>query len=163
MTTHAMRSGSEHKVAHFIPQNRVIKDLDVQAVATESLFDYLTDHLLSNDLFEDAIRLEGFYLHDGRLHIVTSQPFVEGVHPSWDALKEGLEGRGLRHESPNSLIPSFIIEEPSKSPLCINDLHENNVILDSAGELHPIDAHFYFDTRAERIAALQELGIWPTQ
>ena len=162
MATHAMRSGSEHKVAHFLSQNRVVKDLDVQAVATESLFDYLTDHLLSNYLFQDSIHLEGFYLYDERLHIVVSQPFVEGVHPPWAALKEGLEARGLHHESPNSLIPSFTVGDSLNCHLCINDLHENNVILDTNGELHPIDAHFYFNTRAERVEALTNLGLWPT-
>lgn len=53
MVQNAMRSGSEHKVAHDVNENRVIKDLNSRAIATESLFDYLTDHLLSNYFFHD--------------------------------------------------------------------------------------------------------------
>lgn len=157
-----MRSGCEHKVARREAANRVIKDLDTQAIATESLFDYLTDHLLANYFFNDAVRLEGFYQHRGRLHIVISQPYVDGIHPEWDDLISGLKAQGLNHENPTSKTPSFVIGDTPAGAIYINDLHENNVILGSfSGLLHPIDAHFYFDTQAERIAALQEPGIWP--
>jgi hypothetical protein len=160
MNDHSMRSGSEHKVAHLTPANRVIKDLDSQSIATESLFDYLTDHLLSNYFFDDDVRLEGFYEDHGRIHILISQPYVHGIHPDWETLKSGLEQQGLRHESPSSNIPNFLIEGTQAGTICVYDLHENNVILGSVSRLmHPIDAHFYFNDRAARIGALQALGI----
>ncbi|MES2505677.1 MAG: hypothetical protein V4599_03170 [Verrucomicrobiota bacterium] len=160
MLRNAMRSGSEHKVAHDVNENRVIKDLNSRAIATESLFDYLTDHLLSNYFFHDDVKLEGFYQEENHLHIVVSQPYVDGIHPDWETLKTGLEAQGLKHESPASKIPSFIIENTPAGIICINDLHENNVILGSVSRLmHPIDAHFYFDDRAARILALNLLEI----
>jgi hypothetical protein len=75
-------------------------------------------------------------------------------------LKSGLEQQGLRHESPSSNIPNFLIEGTQAGTICVYDLHENNVILGSVSRLmHPIDAHFYFNDRAARIGALQALGI----
>jgi hypothetical protein len=53
-----MRGGNEHRVAFLPDEERVIKDADVHALATESLYDYLTDLLLSNHYFDDrAARL----------------------------------------------------------------------------------------------------------
>ncbi|TDU67159.1 hypothetical protein EI77_03360 [Prosthecobacter fusiformis] len=164
MRMNAMRSGSEHKVAHHILENRVVKDLDSQSIATESLFDYLTDHLLSNLFFNDDVRLEGFYEEKDRIHIVISQPYVHGIHPDWETLKAELEAQGLRHESPSSKIPTFMIEDSPAGTIYVYDLHENNVIQGSiSGLMHPIDAHFYFDDRYERVAALQALGILEKQ
>lgn len=151
-----IRGGSEHAVAHLKKDHRVIKDLNVQRKATESIFDYLTDLLLSNYHFGDDLRLEGFYQTPDSLHIVTSQPFIEGIHPDWETLKNGLEQQGLRHETPLSKIPSFILPDDSAGEILVIDLHENNVILGHfSGHFEPIDAHFYFDSPAKRIRALK--------
>ena len=157
---HALKGGKEHKVALINQDGRVIKDLDTQAIATESLFDYLTDHALSNYFFGDDIRLEGFYLKADRLHLVLSQPYVSGRHPDWDTLKSGLEGQGLSHSYPLSRIPAFSMDGGAAGLIEVIDLHENNVILGSqSGWLHPIDAHFYFADRDARQAALRALGL----
>lgn len=160
ITANAMRGGKEHKVARFLSQDRVLKDLDAHATATESLFDYLTDIQLANHFFGDDIRLEGFYEHEARLHVVTSQPFIHGIHADWDTLKSALEGQGLRHDSPKSRIPSFLIDGGEAGNVLVIDLHENNVVFGSATGLpHPIDAHFYFDDRFVRDSALIALGL----
>ena len=83
----SMRGGKEHRVAYLPDEERVIKDADVHSLATESLYDYLTDLLLSNRLFDDDLRLVGCYEEDERLHLVISQPYVNGTHPDWTELK----------------------------------------------------------------------------
>lgn len=77
----AMKGGKEHRVALLIDEERVIKDADMQALATESIYDYLTDLLLSNHYFHDDLQMLGCYEMDGRVHLVTSQPYVDGEHP----------------------------------------------------------------------------------
>lgn len=159
--TNKIRGGSEHDVAHLKEVQRVIKDLNVRRKATESLFDYLTDFQLANFHFGDDIQLEGFYQDPDGFHIVTSQPLVEGVHPDWETLKAGLEFQGLRHAQPLSRIPSFILPDSGAGEILVIDVHENNVILGRhSGSMEPIDAHFYFDSPGDRIAALQALGLW---
>jgi hypothetical protein len=53
-TARPMRGGKEHRVAFLPDEERVIKDADVHALATESPFDYLTDLLLSNHDFDES-------------------------------------------------------------------------------------------------------------
>ncbi|RYG57195.1 hypothetical protein EON80_28540 [bacterium] len=156
-----LRGGSEHRVALLREHQRVIKDLNVRLTATETLFDYLTDLLLANHLFGDANHLEGFFVDARNLHIITSQPFVEGTHPDWETLKAGLAARGLRHEAPLSKIPNFVLSTKEVGDIHVFDLHEDNVIHGGASDrMEPIDAHFYFDSVSDRIAALQALGLW---
>ena len=154
-----MRGGKEHRVAYLPDEGRVIKDADVHALATESLYDYLTDLLLSNHYFDDDLQIVGFYEDGERLHLVTSQPYVDGTHPEWVELKAGLVAQGLRDPHPRSQRGNFIIDDDVLGEVDVFDLHVNNVIRDATGWLHPIDAHFYFDDRASRIAALQSLGL----
>lgn len=99
----AMRGGREHRAAWLRSEGRVIKDADVHALATESMFDYLTDLLLSNYFFDDDIQMLGCYELEGRVHLVTSQPYVDGDHPDWAELKAGLVRQGLRDPYPNCL------------------------------------------------------------
>lgn len=159
MASHAMKGGKEHQVAHIIAMERVLKDLDAHAPATESVFDYLTDLLLSNYFFDDDLRIEGFYLHNERLHILTSQPFVKGIHPEWIDLKAGLVAQGLSDPQPRSHGGNFILPDPVLGDVDVFDLHNNNVIQDSSGRMNPIDAHFFFPNRATRINALRKLGL----
>ncbi len=154
-----MLGGREHRVALLINEERVIKDADVHALATESIYDYLTDLLLSNHFLQDDLQILGCYEVDGRLHLVTSQPYVDGGHPDWAELKAGLVRQGLRDPSPNSQGGSFIIDDETVGEVDVIDLHVNNVIRDKAGRLNPIDAHFYFDDRASRTSALKALGL----
>ncbi|MDB6120775.1 MAG: hypothetical protein JWO08_4556 [Verrucomicrobiaceae bacterium] len=160
MATTALRGGAEHNVALPGHDNRVLKDLDAHAPATESLFDYLTDILLANRLLGDEIKLEGFYLHEDRLHVLTSQPFVDGVHPDWEVLRSGLENQGMKQEAPRSRIPSFTMDGGPAGIVSVIDLHENNVVVGSeTGVLLPIDAHFYFEDRNARLTALRALDL----
>jgi hypothetical protein len=154
-----MRGGKEHRVAFLAAEERVIKDADVHALATESLYDYLTDLLLSNHYFDDDLQILGFYEEGGRLHLVSSQPYVDGIHPDWDELKAGLVEQGLRDPYPLSHGGNFLIDDDVLGEVNVFDLHVNNVIRDATGWLHPIDAHFYFDDRAARMEALQRLGL----
>jgi len=137
----------------------VLKDADSSALATESAFDYLTDILLSNYFFSDDIHLLGGYETGGRLRLVTTQPYVDGGHPDWAELKQGLGQQGLHDPYPQSLGGTFIIHHALTGQVDVFDLHVNNVIRDATGWLHPIDAHFYFDDRDSRVAALTALGL----
>lgn len=154
-----MRGGKEHRVAYLPEEGRVIKDADVHALATESLYDYLTDLLLSNRCFDDDLQMLGCFQDGERLHLVISQPYVNGTHPEWAELKSGLAAQGLRDPHPRSQGGNFIIEDEVLGEIDVFDLHVKNVIRDSTGWLHPIDAHFYFDDRASRIDALRKLGL----
>lgn len=154
-----MRGGKEHRVAFLPEEERVIKDADVHALATESLYDYLTDLLLSNHYFDDDLQILGFYEGGGRLHLVITQPYVDGTHPDWSELKAGLVAQALRDPQPGSQGGNFIIDDDALGEVNVFDLHVNNVIRDSTGWLHPIDAHFYFDDRASRAAAIEKLGL----
>lgn len=154
-----MRGGREHRVAFLPEEGRVIKDADVHALATESLYDYLTDLLLSNHYFDDDLQILGFYEEGARLHLVTSQPYVDGTHPEWEELKAGLVAQALRDPQPRSQGGNFILDDDLLGEVHVFDLHVNNVIRDATGWLHPIDAHFYFDDRAARVDALTKLGL----
>lgn len=137
----------------------MIKDADVYALATESVYEYLTDLLLSNHFFNDDVQMLGCYEVDGRVHLVTSQPYVDGDHPNWEELKAGLIRQGLRDPYPNSKSGRFIIDDETVGEVDVYDLHVNNVIRDATGRMNPIDAHFYFDDRATRMAVLKALGL----
>jgi N12 class adenine-specific DNA methylase len=159
MQANAMKGGNEHKVSHIIPAGRVLKDLDAHRLATESLYDYVTDLELTNLLTEDDISVEGFYQHLGRLHIITSQPFIKGVHPTWEALKSGLVEQGYIDPAPNSQSGSFVIPHPQLGPVDVIDLHTNNAIQRPNGKIVPIDVHFYFDDHVARKKALATIGL----
>ena len=93
------------------------------------------------------------------MHIVISQPYVDGVHPEWETLKAGLVAQNLRDPYPRAKGGNFIIDDDILGPVDVYDLHVNNVICDPSGWLHPIDAHFYFSDEASRTSALQKLGL----
>lgn len=157
MAVRKMKGGNEHLVSHVVEAGRVLKDLDAHRLATESLYDYLTDLSFSNLLLEDDLAIEGFYQHLGRLHIVTSQPYINGPHPDWPALKAGLVKQGMIDPAPNSQTGQFILPHPILGQVDINDLHTNNAIQTHDGKTTPIDVHFYFDSHAARQSALQKL------
>ena len=154
-----MRPGHEHRVAYLPEEGRMLKDADARALATESAFAYLTDLQLSNYFFDDDLQLLGGYEAKDRLHLVTSQPYVDGTHPDWPELKRGLVRQGLRDPYPLGMVGAFILDDALPGEVDIFDLHVNNVIRDARGWLHPIDAHFYFDDHAARVAALQKIGL----
>jgi hypothetical protein len=154
-----MRGGKEHRVAFLPNVERVLKVADARMLATESLFDYLSDLLLSNHFFDDDTRLEGGYSEGGRLFIVTTQPYISSIHPNWPELRAGLARHQLRDPAPRSLGGNFIFDDDLLGEVDVFDLHPNNVIEDASGWLNPIDAHFYFDDRTQRMGALQELGL----
>lgn len=151
--------GREHRVAFLPDVERVLKVADARKLATESIFDYLTDLLLSNHYFDDDIRLEGCCMKDERILIITTQPYISGIHPEWEELRAGLARHYLRDPSPRSLGGNFIFDDTVLGEVDVFDLHPNNVIQDKTGWLNPIDAHFYFHDRQARIAALQKLGL----
>jgi hypothetical protein len=155
----ALKGGKEHRVALLPNQNLVLKVADARKLATESLFDYLSDLLLSNHFFDDEIQLLGGTMEGGRLQIVITQPYIDGIHPEWEDLKAGLIRQNLRDPAPRAIGGNFLLDHDQLGEIDVFDLHPNNVIQDATGWLHPIDAHFYFDNRAARIAALKALGL----
>ncbi len=155
----ALKGGKEHRVALLPGRNQVLKVADARKLATESLFDYLCDLLLSNHFFDDEILLLGGMMEGGRLQIVITQPYIDGIHPEWKALKAGLIRQNLRDPAPRALGGNFIFDDDLLGEVDLFDLHPNNVIQDATGWLHPIDAHFYFDNRVARIVAMKTLGL----
>ncbi len=155
----ALKGGKEHRVALLPDQNIVLKVADARKLATESLFDYLSDLLLSNHFFDDEIQLLGGTLEGERLQIVITQPYIDGIHPEWEELKAGLIRQNLRDPAPRAKGGNFLLDHDQLGEIDVFDLHPNNVIKDATGWLHPIDAHFYFDNRAARIATLKTLGL----
>ncbi|MBK8090943.1 MAG: hypothetical protein IPK32_02795 [Verrucomicrobiaceae bacterium] len=155
----ALKGGKEHRVALLPDRNLVLKVADARKRATESLFDYLSDQLLSNHFFDDEIQLLGGTMEGGRLQLVLTQPYIDGIHPEWEALKAGLIRQNLRDPAPRALGGKFILDHDLLGEVDVFDLHPNNVIQDATGWLHPIDAHFYFDNRATRLTALKSLGL----
>jgi hypothetical protein len=112
-----MRGGNEHWVAYLPDKERVVKDANVHKLATESLYDYLTDLQLSNHYFDDDLQILGFYECFGLLHTVISQPYVDGVHPEWETLKAGLVAQKLRDPYPRALGGNFIIDDDILGPV----------------------------------------------
>nr|WP_246438163.1 hypothetical protein [Prosthecobacter vanneervenii] len=154
-----MKGGKEHRVAYIPETGRVMKVADAHMLATESLFDYLTDLLLSNHFFADDIQLEGVFTEGSRFHTVITQPYINGIHPEWPELKAGLLRHNLRDPYPRSLGGNFTFDDPLVGEVDVFDLHPNNVIQDSTGWLNPIDAHFYFDNTEARINTLIKLDL----
>ncbi|HBJ82350.1 MAG TPA: hypothetical protein DDZ88_00415 [Verrucomicrobiales bacterium] len=159
LQTDALKGGKEHRVALLPGQNLVLKVADARKLATESLFDYLSDLLLANHFFDDEVQLLGGMMEGGRLQIVITQPYIDGIHPEWAELKAGLIRQNLRDPAPRALGGNFILDHDVLGEVDVFDLHPNNVIEDATGWLHPIDAHFYFNDRAARISALKILGL----
>ncbi len=155
----ALKGGKEHRVALLPDRNLVLKVADARKLATESLFDYLSDQLLSNHFFDDEIQLLGGMMEGERLQLVLTQPYIDGIHPEWEAIKAGLTRQNLRDPAPRALGGNFILDHDLLGEVDVFDLHPNNVIQDTTGWLHPIDAHFYFDNRPARLAALKALGL----
>ena len=136
-----------------------MKVADVGKLATESIFDYLGDLLLSNHYFDDDIRLAGAFEAEGKLFIVITQPYINGIHPEWPELRTGLARHQLRDPAPRSLGGNFIFDDELLGEVDVFDLHPNNVVMDSTGWLNPIDAHFYFHDKQARRTALEKLGL----
>ena len=118
-----MRGGKEHRVAYLPDEGRVIKDADVQALATESLYDYLTDLLLSNYYFDDDLQMIGCYEDGERLHFIHSQPYVDGTHPDWAELKAGLVAQGLHDPHPRCQGGNFTLDDDLLGEVDVFDLH----------------------------------------
>lgn len=154
-----MKGGKEHRVAYLPDQNRVLKVADARKLATESVFDYLSDLVLSNHYFDDQIHLVGAVQTKSSLCLVISQPYINGVHPDWPELREGLSRHLLRDPAPRSQGGNFIFDDELLGEVDVFDLHPNNVIRDASGWLNPIDAHFYFHDRQQRIEAMRQLAL----
>ncbi len=122
---------------------------------TDSLFDYLSDHQIVNHVFGDDVRREGFYEHDGSLHVVVSQPFINGRHDKSSAFISRLEQAGLQHDTGSR----FFVDGGPAGILQVIDMHEDNVLFDRLGQAYVIDVHFRFPSRAARIEALKALGL----
>lgn len=76
----------------------------------------------------------------GRLQLVLTQPYIDGIHPEWEALKAGLTRQNLRDPAPRALGGNFILDHDLLGEIDVFDLHPN-------------DAHFYYDNRSSRLAA----------
>lgn len=167
--TDFLGQGIEHRVGLWRERGRVIKDYNSRLFNEETgevfykpaelLFDYLTDHLLANHVFDDEVWIEGFYEENGNVHVVISQPYIKGRHPAWADLVRLLENQGLEQESPGTSKARFWYETGIAGRLLVTDAHEDNVLIGQDDIAHPIDVHFSFPGRQARLDALHTLGI----
>jgi len=166
-----LREGIEHKVGVLRSEKRVIKDYDTRLLdeetsypiykPTDSLFDYLTDLILCNHLFGDDLQLMGFYEESNHLHVVITQPFVDGSHPDLRTLVEKLEEQGLLQEKSGLAQDRFWVDAGPAGHLLVKDAHEDNVIVNpKTNRAELIDVHFSLGGRKARITALQALGLF---
>ncbi len=148
MDSHKIQPGREHRVAFDTAAARVVKTVAVNEVKTvgadgsmipSTPYAYLTDHLISNLLWNDDITLEGFYHAPvtGSLHIVISQPFILGHHPTTEKLRQW--------------------QAAQTHGISMLDVKPANAIEDAQGQIHPIDFHYHFPDEARRAAALARL------
>lgn len=170
LTREPLKRGIEHEVGVLRGEKLVIKDYDPRLIdadtldifykPTDSLFDYLTDLLLCNHLFGDDLRLEGFYEENNQLHVIISQPFVDGTHPDWPTLVEKLEEQGLLQQEAGSTKGRFWVDAGPAGRLLVTDVHEDNVIINArTNRAELIDVHFSLGSREARIHALNALGL----
>ena len=125
------------------------------------MFDYLTDLILCNHLFGDDLRLEGFYEEKGLLHVIISQPFLDGIHPDWSTLVAKLEDQGLLQQEAGSTKGRFWVDAGPAGRLLVTDAHEDNVIINpKTKRAELIDVHFSFGSREARIRALRALDLF---
>lgn len=122
LSANPMKGGNEHRVAYLPGNGRVIKVADVHALATETIYDYLTDLLLSNYYFDDDLQILGCYEINNRVHLVITQPYVRGAHPDWPELKAGLIQQNLRDPHPGSQGGNFIIDDERLGEVDVFDL-----------------------------------------
>ncbi|WP_395741153.1 hypothetical protein [Prosthecobacter sp.] len=166
-----LKRGLEHEVGVMSGEKLVIKDYDPRLIdvdtwdifykPTDSLFDYLTDLMLCNHLFGDDLRLRGFYEENNQLHVIITQPYVDGTHPDWSTLVEKLEAQGLLQQEEGSAQGRFWVNAGPAGRILMTDAHEDNVIISTkTGRAELIDVHFSFGSREARIRALQALGLF---
>lgn len=157
MILHKLEGGVEHRVAYLQGTARVVKDLDCNVTLTSSLWNYLTDFEIGNLALGDEVRLEGFYQYERSLHIVTSQPFVAGVHPKREVLREKVvEQFPIVDKMPHDpVVGDYYLATEELGDIQIIDLHPGNVIEGRDGRLNLIDVHFRFKTPQEREQAIR--------
>lgn len=171
MARNPLHGGLEHEVGVLREERRVMKVYDPRELDEDtwevfykpsgSLFDYLTDLMLSNHLFGDDLQLEGFYKEKSHLRVVISQPFVDGTHPDWLTLVGKLEEQGLLQEKPGSTQGRFWVDAGPAGRLLVTDVHEDNVIINPrTGRAELIDVHFSAGGRESRVQVLEALGLW---
>ena len=138
----ALRGGAEHKVSVALPQDRVVKELNANLLATEAVYDYLTDIELSNHFFKDDVRLEGFYEKNRHFIIVTSQPFRRGIHPELGVMVEKLRLHGIESESPDGSTGIFVIHDGRAGDVWLIDVKPDNVVLEDGLDIRGNGAFF---------------------
>lgn len=166
MVAHYVRGGSEHKLGLDPESGRVVKAVGVLQIATDSLYAYLTDHQLTGLLFGDDVTLEGFveagsgrWPHQktgdfAQLHIVISQSWVAGEHPSESELISWGQGRNLDFTQGRTS-PSMRV--PGAGEIELWDVKPDNAIQISPGNIHPVDFHFFFADDVERQRAIEAI------
>ncbi len=150
MEANKIEPGREHRVALAKDGHspRAVKTVGVNQLKTvgpdgqmapSTPYAYLTDHLISNLLYNDDITLEGFF-HDpdsGALHIVISQPWIPGKHPTKEALRAWMD----KQEHDIKMV----------------DVKPANAIETANGEIYPIDFHYQFENDLDRQKAIEDL------
>lgn len=57
-------------------------------------------------------------MEGGRLQIVITQPYIDGIHPEWADLKAGLIRQNLRDPAPRAKGGNFLLDHAQSGDLC---------------------------------------------
>ncbi|WP_156345984.1 hypothetical protein [Verrucomicrobium spinosum] len=61
-----VKQGGEHQVAYDAATQRGVKVVSIPMLATSTVYEYLTDHMLANRFLGDQVELEGFFMAPSR-------------------------------------------------------------------------------------------------
>jgi len=135
--------GYEHEVSFNEKSQRVIKSTKPEAWAGAGIAmgapnnaatpsEYLDRLATHNRIFNDDVRLEGVRKTMAGPSIVTSQPFIRGRDAAPEEIDKYMAGKGFE-----KLARGAYTHEGEG--IWVHDLHERNVKVDEAGNIHPID------------------------
>jgi hypothetical protein len=91
---------------------------------------------LANEVFGDDIRFEGLVQRRDKIQVLTSQPLIEGPHPSSQAVADHLEGMGFRQVD----IDRTPVWYRPEDNILLSDAHTRNFVETPQGVV-PIDVN----------------------
>lgn len=133
--------GQEHEIWYEPEQGRVFKatypnqfGLAVNAEGTASPLQYLERLGWQNEVFGDDIRIERIAIENGKLRILTSQPYIDAPSATDEEIADFFESNGFETSEHGGRIFFYNPE----ANLLVYDAHRGNVFNDR-GTIIPID------------------------
>jgi hypothetical protein len=97
--------------------------------------EYCRRWLAYNDLFGDHVQLLGATKTDAGISLIIKQRWIEGSRPDKDTIYVFMDRLGFM-QAPN--LRDYFCEDEG---IAVLDGHEDNFVLETGGELVPIDVH----------------------